>query len=108
MVEKIITLDNVSLIDFLGVENKNIKEVATAFPESKIISRGNQIRIKGTPPEIVKIHDILNALLDHYHQYGEVTQDNVVAYLKEQDEPMKDPEKKGKRKYWFLVHEEPG
>ncbi len=83
MVEKIITLDNISLIDFLGVENANIKEVATAFPESKIISRGNQIRIKGTPPEILKISDVLNMLLDHYHQYGKVTQDNVQAYLNE-------------------------
>lgn len=90
MVEKIITLDNVSLIDFLGVENKNIKEVATAFPESKIISRGNQIRINGTPPEIVKIQDILNALLEHYHQYGEVTQDHVMAYLQQRDEPIKE------------------
>jgi len=93
LVEKIITLDNVSLIDFLGVENKNIKEVATAFPESKIISRGNQIRIKGTPPEIVKIQDILNALLEHYHQYGEVTQDHVMAYLQHRDEPVKDTSK---------------
>lgn len=93
MVEKIITLDNVSLIDFLGVENKNIKEVATAFPESKIISRGNQISIKGTPPEIVKIQDILNALLEHYHQYGEVTQDHVMAYLQQRDEPVKDTSK---------------
>jgi len=90
LVEKIITLDNVSLIDFLGVENKNIKEVATAFPESKIISRGNQIRINGTPPEIVKIQDILNALLEHYHQYGEVTQDHVMAYLQQRDEPIKE------------------
>ncbi len=89
MVEKIITLDNVSLIDFLGVENANIKEVATAFPESKIISRGNQIRIKGTPPEILKINDILNMLLDHYHKYGKVTQDNVQAYLKEEEKPPK-------------------
>lgn len=89
MVEKVITLDNVSLIDFLGVENKNIKEVATAFPESKIISRGNQIRIKGTPPEIVKIQDILNALLDHYHEYGQVTQDNVQEYLLERDDHPK-------------------
>ncbi len=89
MVEKIITLDNVSLIDFLGVENKNIKEVATAFPESKIISRGNQIRIKGAPPEIVKIQDILNALLEHYHQYGRLTQDNVQEYLQDRDEPKK-------------------
>jgi phosphate starvation-inducible PhoH-like protein len=93
LVEKIITLDNVSLIDFLGVENKNIKEVATAFPESKIISRGNQIRIKGTPPEIVKIQDILNALLEHYHQYGEVTPDHVMSYLQQRDEPIKDTSK---------------
>ncbi len=89
MVEKVITLDNVSLIDFLGVENKNINEVATAFPESKIISRGNQIRIKGAPPEIVKIHDILNALLDHYHQYGRITKDNVQEYLQVKDEPSR-------------------
>ncbi|GJM30162.1 MAG: phosphate starvation protein PhoH [Cyclobacteriaceae bacterium] len=88
MVEKVITLDNVSLIDFLGVENRNIKEVATAFPESKIISRGNQIRIKGTPPEIVKIQDILKALLEHYHQYGQLTQDNVQDYLKDREDPQ--------------------
>jgi phosphate starvation-inducible PhoH-like protein len=89
LVEKVITLDNISLIDFLGVENKNIKEVATAFPQSKIISRGNQIRIKGTPPEIVKIQDILNALLEHYHEYGRVTQDNVQEYLLERDDHPK-------------------
>jgi phosphate starvation-inducible PhoH-like protein len=89
LVEKVITLDNISLIDFLGVENKNIKEVANAFPQSKIISRGNQIRIKGTPPEIVKIQDILNALLEHYHEYGRVTQDNVQEYLLERDDHPK-------------------
>jgi phosphate starvation-inducible PhoH-like protein len=83
LVEKVITLENVSLTDFLGIENKNIKEVAEAFPESKIVSRGNEIRIKGTPPEILKINDILNSLLQHYHKYGKVTQDNVQNYLKE-------------------------
>jgi len=83
LVEKVITLENVSLTDFLGIENKNIREVAEAFPESKIVSRGNEIRIKGTPPEILKINDILNSLLQHYHKYGKVTQDNVQNYLKE-------------------------
>jgi len=95
LVEKIITLDNVSLIDFLGVENRNIKEVATAFPESKIISRGNQIRIKGAAPEIIKIQDILTALLDHYHQYGQLTQDNVQEYLKDRHDPSKASLSKG-------------
>ncbi|AQG82411.1 PhoH family protein [Spirosoma montaniterrae] len=81
MVEKVITLDNVSLIDFLGVENHNIKEVAAAFPMSKIISRGNEIRIKGTTPEISRISDILDSLMEHYQRYGKITHENVQSYL---------------------------
>ena len=75
MVEKIITLDNISLIDFLGVENDNINAVAEAFPESKIVSRGDEIPIKGNAPEILKINDILNDLVKHYHKYGKVTKE---------------------------------
>ncbi|MFD1139616.1 PhoH family protein [Larkinella insperata] len=82
MVEKVITLDNVSLIDFLGVENNNIKEVAAAFPMSKIISRGNEIRIKGTTPEISRITDILDSLIEHYQRYGKLTHENVKSFLK--------------------------
>ncbi len=81
MVEKVITLDNVSLIEFLGVENNNIKEVAAAFPMSKIISRGNEIRIKGTTPEITRITDILESLMEHYQTYGKLTHDSVKTYL---------------------------
>lgn len=81
MIEKIITLDDVSLVDFLGVENNHIREVAAAFPMSKIISRGNEITIKGTPPEIVKISEILSSLLEHYQKYGKISQDLVQSYL---------------------------
>ncbi|MCY7356001.1 MAG: PhoH family protein, partial [Rudanella sp.] len=81
MVEKVITLDNVSLIDFLGVENTNIKQVAAAFPMSRIISRGNEIRIKGTTPEISRISDVLASLLEHFQKYGKLTHENVETYL---------------------------
>jgi len=81
LVEKVITLDNISLIDFLGVENKNIKEVAIAFPKSKIVSRGNEIRIQGNTKEILKINNILSALLEHYNKFGKVTEENVQSYL---------------------------
>lgn len=81
MVEKVITLEDVSLVDFLGVHNSNIREVAAAFPESKILSRGNEIRIQGTAPEIIKITDVLESLLSHYQKYGRVTNDNVIRYL---------------------------
>ena len=70
MVEKVIKLENVSLVDFLGVENTNIKEISNAFPKSKIISRGNEIRIQGSSPEILKINDTFNNLLEHYRKFG--------------------------------------
>ena len=47
MVEKVIDLNDIELVGFLGIENKNIQEVETAFPKTKIISRGNKISIKG-------------------------------------------------------------
>lgn len=91
MVEKVITLENVSLLDFLGVENKNINEVASAFPESKIVSRGNEIRIKGSSAEIMKINEIMNSLIEHYHKFGNVTEENVQNYLaKEAEEKLTD------------------
>lgn len=86
MVEKIITLENVSLVDFLGVENNTIKLVAAAFPSSKIISRGNEIRIKGTTPEIIKINEIVQSLLEHYHKYGKITNESVQNYLQKEDD----------------------
>ncbi len=83
MVEKIIQLDDdVSLVDFLGIANHNIKEISDAFPKSKIISRGNELRIQGSTPEILKINEIINALLLHYHKFGKITPDNVSNLLR--------------------------
>ncbi|MEQ6118243.1 PhoH family protein [Reichenbachiella sp. MALMAid0571] len=82
MVEKIITLENIPLTEFLGVENKNINEIASAFPKSKIISRGNEIRIQGSSPEIIMINEILTSLINHYNKYGKLTEENIASYIK--------------------------
>lgn len=84
MIEKTITLDDVSLIDFLGVENKNINELSAAFPKSRIVSRGNEILVRGEAPDIIQITDIINALLDHFHQFGRITEENVKGYISQE------------------------
>jgi phosphate starvation-inducible PhoH-like protein len=81
LIEKVVTLENISMIDFLGIENKTIDTLSAAFPKSRIVSRGNQILIKGTTAEIVRIDDILNALLQHYNKYGKITAENVQEYV---------------------------
>lgn len=81
MIEKVVTLENISLIDFLGVEDRNIHSLASAFPKSRIVSRGNKILIRGSTAEVVQIDDILNALINHYHKYGQVREEDVHNYL---------------------------
>jgi phosphate starvation-inducible PhoH-like protein len=86
LIEKVITLENISLAEFLGVENKTIDSLAAAFPKSKIVSRGNEIVIKGSTAEVIQIDDILGSLIDHYHNYGKVTEDNVQNYISREQE----------------------
>ena len=85
MLEKTINLPNISLVDFLGVQNQNIKEIASAFPESKIISRGNQIKIKGSGVQIYRIQEILNSLISRYDKFGSITHEEVIDLLGSED-----------------------
>ncbi|MCS7017786.1 MAG: PhoH family protein [Cytophagales bacterium] len=84
MVEKVIQLEDVSLVDFFGVENTNLRQIAQAFPHTKIISRGSELRIQGNTTEIVRINELINGLLDYYNKFGKVTVENIEAYLNEQ------------------------
>ena len=86
MIEKVVTLDNISLIDFLGVENKTIDTLSAAFPKTRIVSRGNQILLKGSTEELVQVNDIINSLMDHYHKYGRVTEESVQAIIDQEHE----------------------
>lgn len=84
MVEKLISLHDVSLPDFLGVENKNIEVLKESFPKSKIISRGDEIKLRGATSELVKISEIIQDLINHYHKYGKITEENVKDYVAEE------------------------
>jgi phosphate starvation-inducible protein PhoH and related proteins len=90
LAEKIITLEETSLIDLLGTENSNLKQVATAFPKTKIVSRGNEIKIIGSDPEINQISEILDSLALHYAKYGNISQEKLKSIIKR--EPMPNPE----------------
>ncbi|NOT77135.1 MAG: PhoH family protein [Cyclobacteriaceae bacterium] len=84
MIEKTITLDSVSLVDFLGTGNKNINELSSAFPKSRIVSRGNEILIKGEQADVTQISEVLNSLIDHFHQFGRVTEESVRGYISQE------------------------
>jgi phosphate starvation-inducible PhoH-like protein len=93
LVEKVITLENIPLLDFLGSGNENIKQISAAFPQSKIVSRGNEIRIQGRAPEILRINDLLNMLLQHFNRFGHVTPENIKEYIALEGAPFEENHK---------------
>ena len=75
LIEKIIQLEGISLVDFLGVENKHISKLADLFPAAKIIARGNEVKIQGSIEVVNKLYAIFQALLYHYHNQDVITED---------------------------------
>jgi len=82
LVEKTIDLSDVELLGFLGVDNKNITQIESAFPDTRIISRGNKIKIKGSENQLKKIEIIINSLLFHYKKYGNLNEDEIHSRIK--------------------------
>jgi len=82
LVEKVINLDDIELVGFLGVENKNIQEIETAFPKTKIISRGNKISIKGNKDQLLEVEKIIRSLVIHYEKFGKIDKKIVLSHIR--------------------------
>lgn len=82
MVEKVINLDDIELVGFLGVENKNIQEIEIAFPKTKIISRGNKISIKGNKDQLLEVEKIIRSLVLHYDKFGKIDKKIVLSHIR--------------------------
>lgn len=85
MAEKTLLLDDVSPVEFLGTENKIIKEISAIFPKSRIVARGNEIKIIGSEEETIKIGDLIQTLKDYFHRFGNITEDSLAMILREEE-----------------------
>lgn len=88
MIEKVIQLDNVSLVDFLGTGNENINELAAAFPKTKVVSRGNEIKLIGEKKDIMQLNELIHLLLEHYNRFGSVSKQQIEGYLNQDGAPQ--------------------
>ena len=73
MIEKLIYLESVDLVNFLGVKNCNLELIRNSFPKLKIVARGNWLKAIGEVEEVAAFEEKINLLLDHYHEYNVIT-----------------------------------
>ncbi len=90
MAEKIIVLEDISLVDLWGVGNATLNQVALAFPKMKIIARGNELKLIGSAPEITQLSEIVDALIAHCTKYGVISTDKLANILNRVPEPRLD------------------
>ncbi|MEA3462433.1 MAG: PhoH family protein [Bacteroidota bacterium] len=73
MAEKLIYLEGVDPVDFYGVNNVRFNKFIELFPDLKIVSRGNEIRISGKKERLVDFEEKVDLFLRYLRKSQSLT-----------------------------------
>jgi len=105
MAEKLIYLEGVDPVDFYGVNNVRFNKFTELFPDLKIVSRGNEIRIQGKKERLVDFEEKVDLFLRYLRKFQSVTLPDLDDLLKgSADYKMESPGPEGE----VLLHGESG
>lgn len=86
-----ITLEDIDPLTLYGVNNVKYNLLAKAFPGLKITARDTYLAVSGAPKDIERFSSIILQATNHYHRYGELTQEQL-EWLLEGRVPARDTE----------------
>jgi phosphate starvation-inducible PhoH-like protein len=81
MIEKLIYLESVDLIEFLGVKNTKLDILKNKFPKLRIIARGDWLKAMGEKEEVSVFEEKVHLLLDHYNQYNVLSEHSIAEII---------------------------
>ena len=82
MAEKLIYLEGVDPVDFYGVNNVRFNKFVELFPDLKIVSRGNEIRISGKKERLIDFEERVDLFLRYLRKFETVTLPDLDDLLK--------------------------
>ena len=88
MNEKKIEIKGVNPVEVLGVNNLNLKRLAAFFPTLKVTARGNEMTVIGEGTLIQRFEEKFNLIVQHYHKYNLVTENDIANLLSDEGEKM--------------------
>ena len=74
MTETIINLETVNPLEFFGVNNSKLDILKKKFPLLKILSRGTQIKLSGSPEQIENAKDKINLAVQYLERNGNMSE----------------------------------
>ncbi len=73
MTDTIINLDTVNPIDFFGVNNGKLDLLKKKFPLLKILGRGTQVKLSGSPEQIASAREKIELVIQYLERNGHLT-----------------------------------
>ncbi len=90
MTETIINLETVNPIEFFGVNNGKLDILKKKFPLLKILSRGTQMKISGSPEQIEGAREKIDLILSYLERNGHMSENYFEQILGGDDEKVID------------------
>ena len=73
MSEKLITIKDADINKILGSNNSKFNKIKRFFPQIKLISRGDKIKVVGSLKEISHFESKFNLFIDHLNKFNSLT-----------------------------------
>lgn len=81
MTETIINLETVNPIEFFGVNNGKLDILKKKFPLLKILSRGTQIKLSGSPEQIESAKEKIELIISYLERNGHMSENYLEQVL---------------------------
>ena len=90
MTDTIINLDTVNPIDFFGVNNGKLDLLKKKFPLLKILGRGTQVKLSGSPEQIANAREKIELVIQYLERNGHLTDNYFEQILGGDDQEVID------------------
>ena len=81
MTEKIVDLEKISLLEFFGVNEKNLSFLSILFPLVQLVLRGNSLKIIGQEKDIEEFYNSYSQLENLYHSEGYLDERLIMSVI---------------------------
>src|SRR6478735_7908811 len=81
LTETIINLETVNPIEFFGVNNGKLDILKKKFPLLKILSRGTQLKLSGSPEQVESAREKINLVVQYLQRNGHLTENYLEQML---------------------------
>jgi phosphate starvation-inducible PhoH-like protein len=90
LTETIINLETVNPIEFFGVNNGKLDILKKKFPLLKILSRGTQVKLSGSPEQIVDAREKIDLIVQYIERNGHMSENYFEQILGGDDQQVVD------------------